>query len=81
MTEPPRYAMRMLDAQQAWEAAHSPVADAVDLVRRRNAARDLAGLTAVRAPVIVPLTTHFDWDRCRVNVTHHVSPTLIRWSK
>lgn len=29
--------------------------------------------------ITVPLVSHFDWDRLRVNVFHHVAPELVKW--
>ncbi len=65
-----------------FDLVHAPARDAASLAARRNAARRIADwlwryLTRV---VDVQLTEWFDWDRLKVNVAHHVSPQLVRWS-
>ena len=57
--------------------------DAVNIARSRNALRDaarrLAGLTGRMPHITMRITQWFDWDKLMVNVTHLVSPELVKW--
>lgn len=70
----------MINIESDWLTVHTPPRDAVDLVNIRDAARRLASLRYGMTMVVpLRLTEWFDWDRLRVNVTHHVSPQLVKW--
>lgn len=67
----------------AWSAVHTPPRSPGDVARARNAARTVAAVADVELTRIVGvrITEYFDWERLRVNVTHRVSPRLIRWEE
>jgi hypothetical protein len=46
------------------------------------AATRLSNLASERlSRITIPITSHYDWDRLRINVAHRVEPTLVKWSK
>jgi hypothetical protein len=47
---------------------------------RNMAAGRLSRLASERlSRITIPITSHYDWDRLRINVAHRVEPTLVKW--
>ena len=60
--------------------ARDPVERAQLMNNRRMALLWCVQQTRALGRIPFDLTTHFDWDKCRVNVYHMVSPRLVKWT-
>lgn len=63
----------------AWEVAHAKAIGAAERNDRRLASSTLAAMVKRQPRFELPLVSHFDWDRLRVNVYAQVAPELVKW--
>lgn len=49
------------------------------MMDRLAAARRISAFARTLPRFTHPATSHFDWDRLRVNVFHRAAPELVKW--